>query len=79
MRNQPGGAGGPRVEAGEQGDVVHQRAQRVAVGPAHLEALGQVQEPAQARDQGRFAVVVPHRADPAAAAVGQVPREAAAG
>ncbi|GAA3339290.1 hypothetical protein GCM10020358_22540 [Amorphoplanes nipponensis] len=73
---EPARRGGrARVEAGQQGDVVDQRAQQRATGPAYLETLGQVQEPAQARDQGRFAVVVPHRVDPAAAAAGQVPRE----
>jgi hypothetical protein len=69
--------GGARLEVVQQRDVVDQGAQQRAVGPQHLETLGQMQEPPQARDQGRFAVGVPDRADPAAEASGQVVGEAA--
>ena len=71
------GRAGMRIQVGEQGDVVDKGADQFTGVAPNLEPLGQMQEPPQARDQGRFAVGVPDRADPAAEASGQVVGEAA--
>jgi len=67
--------GCPRVEISNERDVVDERAHERARGIDDLEALREVEEPAEARHQRGLAVVVPHRTYPAAATGGQFASE----